>query len=128
MGKTSVRVKCPLCGWQVAQSRFQRENWTPGNTLEMATFTSEGRGKFLWQKNVEVKGRLLLLVGLKNKLERLLAAVNRELNPEMISGSEMMEHSVGVTSALLSTQTSMEISTLRSTKTGAVMSTASLMR
>jgi len=117
MGKTSVRVKCPLCGWQVSQARFSRD-YPP---LEMATFKSEGRGKFIWLKNVEVKGRKLLLVALKNKLERLLDAINQE----MTSGFEKTGHSVGVTSASLSTQTKMETSTSGSIRTEVVMSTPS---
>jgi len=117
VGKTSVRVKCPLCGWQVSQLRFSRD-YPP---LEMATFTSEGRGKFIWLKNVEVQGRRLLLVALRGKLERLLAAINQE----MISGSERMVRSAGVTSASLSTQTRMETSRSRSTGTVVAMSTLS---
>jgi len=117
MGKTSVRVKCPLCGWQVSQARFSRD-YPP---LGMATFTSEGRGKFIWLKNVEVKGRKLLLLALKNKLEKLLDAINLE----MASGFEKMVRSAGETSVLLSTPTRMETSTLKSTGTEAVMSTLS---
>jgi len=119
MGRTSTRVKCPLCGWQVSQLRFSRDY----PLLEMASFTSEGRGKFIWLKNVEIKGRRLLLVVLKSKLERLLAAVNQE----MTSGLGKMAPSVGETNVSLSTPTRMETSMSKSIKTEAVMSVPSLM-
>jgi len=122
-----VRVKCPCCGMQVSQNRMN-EDYLP---LELSTFEvvnlGNRKGGFRWLRNVSVSGKELLLVGLRNKLERLLAAVERELNPEMTSGSEMTVPSVGATSALLSTPTRMEISTLRSTGTRVVMSTGSRM-
>jgi len=123
MGKVHVRVQCPMCGMQVSQNRMSRD-YLP---VKMSTFEVENLGRnkggFKWLKNVKVSGREVLLLLLKNKLERLLAAINLE----MTSGSEKMVRSVGVTSALLSSQTRMATSNSRLIKTEGVMSLPSLM-
>jgi len=123
MGKVHIRIQCPCCGMQVSQNRMSRD-YLP---VKMSTFEVENLGRdkggFKWMKNVKVGGREVLLLLLKNKFERLLAAINQE----MISGSETMARSVGVTSALLSSRTRMATSSSRSIETEGVMSVHSLM-
>jgi len=123
MGKVHVRVQCPMCGMQVSQNRMSRD-YLP---VKMSTFEvvnlGRNKGGFKWLKNVKVGRREILLLLLKNKLEKLLAAINQA----MTSGSGKMARSVGVTSASLSSQTRMVTSNSKSIETEGVMSMPSLM-
>jgi len=76
MSKMSVRIKCPCCGMQVSQGRLNQDYWP----LEISYFEVGNRGKgkrggFSWSKNVTITGKELILIGLRNKLRRLLERV-----------------------------------------------------
>jgi len=103
---------------QVSQNRMNRD-YLP---LELATFEvvnlGRNKGGFRWLKNVPANGKEILLVGLRNKLERLLNAVERELR-ELLSGGEVMGPGALETSVLCSTPSQVE-SLSRLTRGGAV--------
>lgn len=88
----AFRIRCPACGMQVSQNRLNRD-YLP---LQFASYVGLGRGRgFRWQKNVNLNDpKRRLLVALRNKLLRLLAAVDAMLG----YGYEKMAPSALVTS------------------------------
>jgi len=60
---------------QVSQARLDKDYWP----VEIAYFESQGRGKITWTKNVNLSGKNLILVGIRNKLRRLLERVETAL-------------------------------------------------
>jgi hypothetical protein len=97
---------------QVSQDRLNQDYFP----VQMAYFdvVNKGRAKggFVWHKNVGGEGHWILLVGLRNKLQRMLAKVNA-----LLSGYEKTAHSVLETNALSSSAERISRSTLRSTAT-----------
>ena len=110
---SKVRVRCPACGMQVSQDRFNQD-YLP---LQLAYMQGLGRGRgFKWYKNVAGKGHWVLLLALRTKLRRLLAKVDM-----MVSGYERTEPFALVTSALLSSRHLPVSSTSRLSQTNAVV-------
>lgn len=110
--KTSIRIRCPACGMQVSQERLNQD-YLP---LELASFISKGRGKWIWQKNLESKGKEYLLLALKTKLKRLLAKVET-----LLYGYEMMAPSALATNVLPLSQRILGSYALQSSRTNVVL-------
>lgn len=89
-----IRIRCPLCRTWVRQNQLNEAPYMP---LEFSTFSGLGKGKgFKWEKRVKASQalKLVILLGLKQRLESLIQSVNRALYGYEATARSVLETNV----------------------------------